>query len=97
MGALKHGLPVVSVPLAAPDNVGNASRLEQIGAGVAVHETARSSRAVTQAVRAVLTDSRYRLAAQALADEIVALPSPTEAALLVKQLGQTRAPVKGTP
>ena len=88
MGALKRGLPVVSVPLAAPDNAGNAARLEQLGAGLAVHENARSPRAVTEAVRAVLTDGGYRVAAQALADEIAALPSPTEAAQLLKQLGQ---------
>ena len=96
MGALKHGLPVVSVPLAAPDNAGNASRLEQLGAGVAVHEHARSPRAVTEAVRAVLTDGRYRVAAQGLADEIAALPSPTEVATLVKQLVETSARVKGS-
>jgi MGT family glycosyltransferase len=97
MGALKQGLPVVSVPLAAPDNVGNASRLEQLGAGLAVHEHARSSRAVTEAVRAVLTDGRYRVAAQTLADEIAALPSATEVAPLLNQLAQTRAHAKGTP
>ena len=95
MGALKHGLPVVSVPLAAPDNVVNASRLEQLGAGLAVHEDTRSSRAVTEAVRAVLTDGRYRVAAQGLADEIAALPSPTEVATLVNQLVETCARVKG--
>jgi UDP:flavonoid glycosyltransferase YjiC (YdhE family) len=95
MGALKRGLPIVSVPVAASDNGPNASRLEHLGAGLAVHEHARSPSAVTEAVRAVLTDGRYRVAAQALATEIAALPSPTEAAMLVKQLGQTRAPVKG--
>jgi MGT family glycosyltransferase len=96
MGALKRGLPVVSVPLAAPDNVGNASRLEQLGAGLAVHEHARSPRAMTEAVRAVLTDGRYRVAAQNLADEIAALPSPTDAAKLLQQLVETSARAKGS-
>jgi UDP:flavonoid glycosyltransferase YjiC (YdhE family) len=94
MGALKHGLPVVSVPLAASDNVTNASRLEQLGAGLAVHQDARSPSAITNAVRAVLDDGRYRDAAKALADEIAALPSPKDAARLLEQLGETRAPVE---
>ncbi len=94
MGALKHGLPVVSVPLAASDNNTNASRLAQLGAGIAIHHHARSPRAVTNAVRAVLDDGRYQAAARALADEIAALPSPTDTAKLLEQLGQTRAPVE---
>ena len=94
MGALKHGLPVVSVPLAASDNVTNASRLEQLGAGLAVHEDARSPGAITDAVRSVLDDGGYRVAAKALAEEIAALPSPRDAARLLEQLGQTRAPVE---
>jgi UDP:flavonoid glycosyltransferase YjiC (YdhE family) len=94
MGALSHGLPVVSVPLAASDNATNAARLEQLGAGLAVHHQARSPRAVTEAVRAVLDDECYRVAARALADEIAALPSPAEAARMVEQLGETRAPVE---
>jgi UDP:flavonoid glycosyltransferase YjiC (YdhE family) len=94
MGALKHALPVVSVPLAASDNVTNASRLEQLGAGLAIHEDGRSPRAVTDAVRATLEDDRYRVASRALADEIAALPSSTDAAKLLEQLAQTHAPVE---
>ena len=94
MGALKHGLPVVSVPSAASDNVTNASRLEQLGAGLAVHEDARSPVAITDAVRSVLDDRRFRVAAKALAEESTALPSPKDVARLLEQLGETHAPVE---
>ncbi len=94
MGALQHGLPVVSVPLAAADNISKASRLAELGAGIAVHEDARSSRAITDAVSAVLHDGNYRAAARALADEIAALPSPADVVGLLEQLGSTRAPVE---
>jgi UDP:flavonoid glycosyltransferase YjiC (YdhE family) len=85
-GALRHGRPIVSIPLAAPDNVMNATRLEELGAGIAVHEGARTSAAVTAAVQAVLTDARHRRAAEALAAEIAALPGPDETAAIVRSL-----------
>ena len=94
MGALQHGLPVVSLPLAAADNISKATRLAELGAGIAVHEEARSSRAITHAVSTVLQDGSYKAAARALADEIAALASPAATVRLLERLGETRAPVE---
>jgi MGT family glycosyltransferase len=85
-GALRHGRPIVSIPLAAPDNVMNATRLEELGAGIAVHEGARSVGAVAAAARTVLSDDRYRHAAAGLAAEIAALPGPQRTAEIVRGL-----------
>jgi UDP:flavonoid glycosyltransferase YjiC (YdhE family) len=85
LGALAHGRPVVSVPLAAPDNVRNAVRLEGRGAGIAVPEHERSPERVREAVRTILTDPSYRTAAGVLAAEIAALPDPIATAALIEQ------------
>src|SRR5262249_29762508 len=83
MGALRAGLPVVSVPIAASDNEPNALRLEQLGAGKALLEQNRSAEDVAAALTEVLHDPSYRTCAQRLADEIAALPPPAHAATLL--------------
>jgi len=67
MGAPRDGVPIVSVPLAAAGNRRNAAKLEQLGAGIAIHEDSRSPRAIGDAVTEVLTNSAYRDAAARLA------------------------------
>ena len=57
----------MSVPLAAAGNRRNAAKLEQLGAGIAIHEDSRSPRAIGDAVTEVLTNSAYRDAAARLA------------------------------
>ncbi len=93
MGALRFGLPVVSVPVAAIDNVLNARRLEKLGAGLAVHEADRSASAVARAVKRVLSEPEFRMAAGRLAEEIATLPPPAHAAGLLVRLGETKRPV----
>jgi UDP:flavonoid glycosyltransferase YjiC (YdhE family) len=93
MGALRAGLPVVSVPLAAADNEPNAMRVERLGAGKALIEPRRSAEDVAAALTEVLQQPSYRAHAQGIADEIAALPPPAHAATLLEQLATTRAPV----
>lgn len=80
MGALRHGVPVVCLPLAASDDSPNAARLAALGAGIALDESRWSASDVAQALRAVLGDPRYGDAARRTAEEIRRLP-PFEAAV----------------
>ena len=93
MGALRHGLPVVSIPAGAADNVPNAIRLTLIGAGLAVMPHARTSGEVRAALLAVLEDPSYGVAARSVAAEIEALPPAKHAATLIEQLVETGEPV----
>jgi UDP:flavonoid glycosyltransferase YjiC (YdhE family) len=90
MGALRRGLPIVSLPLAAGDNLANALRLEQLGAGIAITERRRSASAVSDALLAVLTEPSYRAAAERLRTEIDELPPLTSAVSLLERLAEDR-------
>lgn len=94
MGALRHGVPVVSVPLAAADNRRNASKLEKLGAGIAVHEDSRSSLAIREAVTAVLTHPTYQEAARRLAASIASLPPISHGAALLERLAREQRPIE---
>ena len=94
MGALRHGVPVVSVPLAAADNARNAAKLETLGAGIAIHEDTRAPRAIRDAVAEVLTNSAYRDAAAHLAASIASLPPTGHGAKLISRLAEQRQPLK---
>jgi UDP:flavonoid glycosyltransferase YjiC (YdhE family) len=93
MGALTQGLPVVSIPVGAADNVPNALRLASLGAGVAVLQPDRSPQRVADALREVLDQPSYREAAHQIADDIASLPPPEYSATLLEELAATRAPV----
>jgi UDP:flavonoid glycosyltransferase YjiC (YdhE family) len=94
MGALRHGVPVVSVPLAAADNARNAAKLEKLGAGIAIHEGSRSPRAIGDAVTEVLTNSAYRDGAARLSASIASLPPTSHGATLIEQLAEQRQPLE---
>ena len=91
LGALAHGVPLVVLPLFSLDQWFNAAAVARAGAGVAL-DTERHTRrgvdlpdavtlaALRPAVEHVLTDPAPRRAAQAIADEIRALP-PVAAAV----------------
>lgn len=74
-GALAHGLPQVVVPQGA-DNFRNAALLDGAGASRTVLPEARTPAAVRTAVRDVLDEPRFAAAAQRLATEIDAMPTP---------------------
>jgi hypothetical protein len=74
LGALRYGVPMVVIPLGA-DHDGNADEVERSGAGVKVSAGA-TSRALADAVTAVLDGSGFRAAARTLREEIDDMPGP---------------------
>jgi UDP:flavonoid glycosyltransferase YjiC (YdhE family) len=90
LGALAHGVPLVVLPLFSLDQWFNAAAVARAGAGVALDTERHTRRAVDlpdaatlaalrPAVEHVLTDPAPRRAAQAIADEIRALPPVADA------------------
>jgi UDP:flavonoid glycosyltransferase YjiC (YdhE family) len=92
MAALRHGLPVVSLPAAAIDNQRNAARLEALGAGIAIPSPTRTPEGIAGAVKAVLSDRSYRSAAEAVATSIRSLPSTEDAVDMLERLATERTP-----
>jgi len=65
---LAHGVPVVAMPMGR-DHADNAARLEWLGAGARVPETASASR-IRRALNRVLTKVEYRENAQVFASQV---------------------------
>ena len=82
VAALSRGLPLVAVPMFA-DQMHNADRLVAAGLGVRV-DPDRVSEGLTAAIERVLSDPSYRAAAQRIAANIAARPSPAEALDLLR-------------
>lgn len=97
MGALHHGLPVVSIPLAAGDNLANAIRIQELGAGIAITERMRSAESIRSAVTSVLTDPPYRDNAERLRSEIARLAPLSDASALIERLVRRRRPILREP
>jgi len=90
-GALTHGLPQVSLPIAA-DQFLNAEAVERVGAGVTVQPEEFSVARVRQAVTAVLADPSYAQAARSVRAEIESMPSADE---VLDQLVSHVMPTRG--
>jgi UDP:flavonoid glycosyltransferase YjiC (YdhE family) len=86
MGCLARGVPVVSVPIAAGDNVPNATRVAGLGAGIAVLPKERSAERITLAVERVLREPGWAERARGIADEIAALPPIERAVASVERI-----------
>lgn len=93
LASLRHGVPIVSIPLGNADDPTRVPGLEALGAGIVVPEHARSAVAVRSALGAVLRDPRYRRSARQAADQMTALPEFSTAAALVERLAAQRRPV----
>lgn len=93
MGALRRGLPVVAIPLAAGDNQLNAARVEKLGAGVSIPEGGRSPERIQSAIELVLGTATYSAAARRLADGMATLPPFAESVRLVERLAHERRPI----
>ncbi|WP_326567870.1 glycosyltransferase [Amycolatopsis rhabdoformis] len=93
LGALSHGLPSLVFPMGA-DQPGNARQLARLGAGVALDpETATPEEIHDTAVR-LLTESRWREAAQRVQEEINTQPGAEQTVPLL-EITATSAP--GSP
>lgn len=72
-------MPQVVLPQGA-DNFVNGELLARAGAGVSIEPQNLNPGAVRDAVRLMLADVSYRGAARRLAQELAALPEPSEVA-----------------
>ena len=75
LGALSFGRPMIVIPLGA-DQLLNASRCEDLGVTIRLDAMTLTPDDVRDAVDRLLTEPRYREAAERVRDEIAALPSP---------------------
>jgi len=78
-GILAHGLPSVAIPQSA-DNFTIGGRLAAADVSITLMPSDLTADAIRTALRRVLTDDAYRRAAKCLADEIAAMPSPSDVA-----------------
>jgi UDP:flavonoid glycosyltransferase YjiC (YdhE family) len=85
IAALAHGVPLVLLPMGA-DQPDNADRCEALGVGIALDAMSATPVDVREAVRTVLTDPAYRRNAEALQEEIAALPGADHAVALLGEL-----------
>jgi UDP:flavonoid glycosyltransferase YjiC (YdhE family) len=85
LGALTHGLPSLLIPMGA-DQPLNAGRCVALGLGLALDPMAATAEQVRDAVSELLADPRYRRSAEAMRDELAALPGPEHAVALLEQL-----------
>jgi MGT family glycosyltransferase len=85
VGALAHGLPLVTIPMGA-DQPFNAARCEALGVGLTLDAVRATPGDVRDAVSAVLADPAYRSAAGRMRDEIAALPGTDHALAVLERL-----------
>jgi UDP:flavonoid glycosyltransferase YjiC (YdhE family) len=82
--ALTKGVPLVVLPQGA-DQFFQAERVAATGTGVALLPPAQTPEALVDAVRGVLTDAGIRENVTAIAEEIAAMPSAHEVAVLLEE------------
>lgn len=87
IAALSRGIPLVAMPLFASDQFDNAARLAALGTAVAV--TDQDPVVLGHALERSLTDPSLATAASRLANEMAALPAPSDA---IEQLVTTGHP-----
>lgn len=93
MGALRRGLPILTVPMPAADNLLNATRVSALGAGLLLGQNQRSAADIGQALRRILDEPGFRHAARDLAAATAALPAEQFGARLLEQLARERRPI----
>jgi MGT family glycosyltransferase len=92
MSALAHGVPLVCIPQGREQPL-NAERVQACGAGVMVPRDASAS-TIAEALRVVIEDPAYRVAAGRVAARIGEAGAGADASLLVEELlQQDRVPV----
>jgi MGT family glycosyltransferase len=92
MACLTLGLPMVAVPITA-DQPRNAARLAALGAAVVVEQSERTPEAFRAATWTVLNNLSFRRGAEAIRDEIAAMPGSEHAVELLERLARERQPL----
>jgi UDP:flavonoid glycosyltransferase YjiC (YdhE family) len=90
--ALSNGVPIV-VAGTTEDKLEIGNRVAYAGAGINLRTSTPTAQQVAGAVQTILRDSRYRAAAEAIQTELNRHDAPQEAAALLEQLAETKAPV----
>jgi UDP:flavonoid glycosyltransferase YjiC (YdhE family) len=92
IGALRHGLPLLITPRGGAAQYRNAFAGEKAGAGRMLLEKEISAETVRRHICALLNEPGYRIAAQRIAREIDAMPTPDKAVEVLEQIvaGQAR-------
>jgi UDP:flavonoid glycosyltransferase YjiC (YdhE family) len=90
MGALAHGLPSVLLPVGA-DQPHTAHVLADLGAGIVLDPLAATSGDIAAAVRRLLDDPAYALAAGRVREAYLALPSAADAVGLLERTSTAAA------
>ncbi|SCG46631.1 glycosyltransferase, MGT family [Micromonospora echinaurantiaca] len=92
VGALRHGLPMVAIPVAV-DQPYHAHRLAAAGAAVRLDHRTLDPARVRAAVRAVLDEPLYRANAERLRREMLAMPPTGHGVTLLERLAASGRPV----
>jgi UDP:flavonoid glycosyltransferase YjiC (YdhE family) len=87
MGALAYGLPMLLLPLGA-DQPSNAARCERLGVARVLDAVTATPENIHEATSTILTEPRYRLAAQRIRAESFALPEAAYAVRLLEQIAR---------
>jgi MGT family glycosyltransferase len=87
MGSLAHGLPSVLIPISA-DQPMHARRCEEIGTSLSLERNELTPEVVRDATWTVLREPSFRIKAQALADEIAAMPGPDASVKLIERIAR---------
>ena len=88
LSALASGVPLLVVPQGA-DQFHNADACAAAGVGLALRPHEVSPIAVASAVRRLLVDDRFALAARGMASEMAAMPGPEYGVALLERLAAT--------
>jgi MGT family glycosyltransferase len=94
--SLNCGVPLVVLPIMS-DEPYSAERCEALGVGRAVGPADRTSEAIREAVRSVLTDLSYRARAEKLRAEMHALPASERVGELLTSLASDRVSTPAQP
>lgn len=85
MAALRYGLPMVIIPIAA-DQPDNAQRCAEMGVARVIGPASRTPEMIREATREVLENREYRVNAERFRDEMANLPGVEYAAGLIQNL-----------
>jgi UDP:flavonoid glycosyltransferase YjiC (YdhE family) len=87
IGSLSHGLPSVLIPISA-DQPMHSRRCEEIGTALSLDRDELTPRTVRNATQRVLREPDFRIKAQALAEEIAAMPGPDASVALIERIAR---------
>ncbi|BDI28816.1 glycosyl transferase [Capsulimonas corticalis] len=93
--ALAYGVPMVASG-ATEDKIEVCARVEWSGVGVRVKGSPPREDHLRNAVKRVLSDSKFKTAAQRIQSEMQRRDGPKEAATLLEELARTKHPVTAT-